>query len=208
NTGKHKVYLGYDWLMHNQPEINWSEKWLSLPRKETPPVIASVNIVDEELLEIMKKEFPDIFSDKIFTRGAISRPGFHYEITLKPGAKPFRSKLYPMNPEHMKKCREYLDQALTHGHIEPCKSEWSSPFFFKKELQRDGTHRLRPIIDYTRLNDLTVKNCYPLPLLRDLVDGIGDDDLYTLIDVMWGFHNLPMDKQSQQIAAICTIYGI
>ena len=67
NTGKHKVYLGYDWLACNQPEINWSEKWLSLPRKETPPVIASVNVVDEELLKIMKKEFPDVFSDKIFT---------------------------------------------------------------------------------------------------------------------------------------------
>src|ERR1700731_4757022 len=58
------------------------------------------------------------------------------------------------------------------------------------------------------LNDLTVKDCYPLPLIRDILDGLGLDNLYTALDVMWCFHNIALALASRLLAAFCTPFGL
>ena len=65
------------------------------------------------------------------------------------------------------------------GRIRPSKSPQASPFFFVKK--KDG--KLRPVQDYRYLNEHTVKNAYPLPLVSDLVDNLRQFSLFTKFDV-------------------------
>jgi len=73
NVGSHKVFLGYDWLKKNQPQINWADRWISFPRRDNLSVATiAVSIVEDSFLAQMQREFPTVFSDAIFRKGAVS----------------------------------------------------------------------------------------------------------------------------------------
>ena len=61
-----------------------------------------------------------------------------------------------------------------------------SPVFFVGK--KDGSKRM--VMDYCSLNDQTVKNNYPLPLITDLTDNIGSKRVFTKMDLQWGFSNV------------------
>ena len=66
----------------------------------------------------------------------------------------------------------------------------ASPFFFVKK--KDG--KLRPCQDYQYLNDWTVKNAYPLPLISDIMDKLKGAKYFTKFDVQWGYNNIRIKK--------------
>ncbi len=60
------------------------------------------------------------------------------------------------------------------------------PVFFIKK--KDG--KLRLVQDYKRLNNITVKNCYPLPLVVNIINRLKGAQYFTKFDVRWGYHNI------------------
>ena len=52
----------------------------------------------------------------------------------------------------------------------------------------------RMVIDYYNLNNQTVKNNYPLLLIMDLIDNMGSKQVFTKIDLWWGFNNVRIKK--------------
>ncbi len=66
-------------------------------------------------------------------------------------------KVYPLNRNEQAELDKFLDENLASGRIRPSKSPMASPFFFVKK--KDG--KLRPVQDYRKLNEMTIKNCYP-----------------------------------------------
>ena len=64
--------------------------------------------------------------------------------------------------------KKQLADMLSKGLIRPSASPWGSTIIFVDK--RDGTARL--CVDYRKLNDVTIKNKYPLPKIRDLFDQI------------------------------------
>ena len=73
----------------------------------------------------------------------------------------------------------------------------ASPFFFIKK--KDG--KLRPCQDYQYLNEWTIKNAYPLPLISELMDKIKDAKFFTKLDVHWGYNNIRIKDGDQWKAA-------
>lgn len=74
---------------------------------------------------------------------------------------------------------KFLDEHLSTGRIRPSKSPIASPFFFVKK--KDGS--LRPVQDYRRLNEITIRNRYPLPLVSELMDKLKGAKHFTKLDV-------------------------
>jgi len=72
-----------------------------------------------------------------------------------------------------------VDDQLRKGYIRPSKSPQTSPVFFVDK--KDGKKRM--VIDYHSLNEQTIKNNYPLPLIIDLIDNIGSKKVFTKIDL-------------------------
>ncbi len=94
-------------------------------------------------------------------------------------------KIYPMARGEEDSLQEFIKEQLEKGYIRPSKSPYSSPFFIKK---KDG--KLRPVQDYRKLNSLTVKNQYPLPLIPELIDRLRNTTLFTKLDIRWGYNNI------------------
>lgn len=90
----------------------------------------------------------------------------NHTIELTPGTKPVNCKVYPLNLDEQKALDEFLEENLWSRWICPLNSPMASPFFFVKK--NDDT--LWPVQDYQKLNNMTIKNCYPLPLIQELID--------------------------------------
>ena len=71
-----------------------------------------------------------------------------------------------MSPLEQKELDEFLQENLRSGRIHPSKSPFGAPVFFIKK--KDGSLRLEQ--DYWKLNTVTVKNSYPLPLILDILN--------------------------------------
>ncbi len=108
------------------------------------------------------------------------RRKYDHAIDLKEGTEPSNNcKIYPLNPEEQIALDVFLEDMLKRGYIRPSKSPFASPFFFVKK--KDG--KLRPVQDYRRLNTITIKNQYPLPLIPDVIDKLKDAQIFTKFDV-------------------------
>src|SRR5882762_5449147 len=80
----------------------------------------------------------------------------------------------------------------------------ASPFFFVKK--KDG--KLRPTQDYRKVNNTTIKNRYPLPLISELVDKLKGSKIFTKLDVRWGYNNVRMKEGDEWKAAFRTNRGL
>ena len=82
----------------------------------------------------------------------------------------------------------------------------ASPFFFVSK--KDG--RLRPTQDYRYLNNWTIKNAHPLPLISDIMDKIkaSGAKYFTKFDIRWGYNNVRIKEGDQWKAAFKTNIGL
>jgi hypothetical protein len=99
---------------------------------------------------------------------------------------------------------QFLEEHLRTGRICPSKSPIASPFCFVEK--KDGS--LRPVQDYRKLNDLTIKNCYPLPLISEVVHQLRDAQFFMEMDVCWGYNNIHLRDGDEWKAAFTTNHGL
>jgi hypothetical protein len=80
---------------------------------------------------------------------------------------------------------------LDKGYIHPSSSPWGAPVIFVEK--KDGTQRM--CVDYRALNEVTIKNKYPLPRIEDLFDQLKGAKVFSKIDLRSGYHQLRIDLQ-------------
>ncbi|SJL04219.1 uncharacterized protein ARMOST_07580 [Armillaria ostoyae] len=149
-------------------------------------------------------DFEDLFSKESFDELPAHKPWDH-AIKLIPNAKnTLDCKVYPLNRIEQEELDKFLEENLASGRIKPSKSPMASPFFFVKK--KDGT--LRPVQDYRKLNEMTIKNRYPLPLISELMDKLGSAKYFTKLDVRWGYNNVRIKKDDEWKAAFRTNRGL
>jgi hypothetical protein len=100
-------------------------------------------------------------------------------IELKPGTAPIYKTPYRMATPKLAELKEHIKELLEKGFICPGSSLSGAPVIFV--LKKDGTQRL--CMDYRALNELTVKNKYPLPRIDDLLDQLCDACVFSKIDL-------------------------
>ena len=104
---------------------------------------------------------------------------FDHGIELKETFIPKVAKSYPMNPKEMEACKAFIDEHLKSGKIRKSRSPQASPFFFVQKKDRG----LRPCQDYRYLNEHTVKNTYPLPLIATLINKLKGAKYFSKMDI-------------------------
>jgi hypothetical protein len=72
--------------------------------------------------------------------------------------------------------------------------------------KRDGTIRL--YVDYCKLNEVTIKNKYPLPKIEDLFDQLNGAKVFSKIDLRTGYHQLKVRESDIPKTAFTTRYGL
>ena len=114
------------------------------------------------------------------------------------------AKIYPLSPSERNSLDQWIDEELRKGYIRPSKSPVAAPFFFVKK--HDGS--LRPVMDYRKLNDVTVKNRYPIPRIADLIDSLSQASIFTKIDLRWGYNNVRIREGDEWKTAFITKRGL
>ena len=109
-------------------------------------------------------EFPDVFPDDL--PGMPPDRDIEFVIYLLPGTAPISKRLYRMAVNELEELKKQLKELLDKKFIRPSSSPWGAPVIFVEK--KDGTQRM--CVDYRSLNEVTIKNKYPLPRIEDLFD--------------------------------------
>jgi hypothetical protein len=107
-----------------------------------------------------------------------------FVIDLLPGTAPISKRPYRMSVEELKELKKQLTELQEAGYIRPSSSPWGAPVLFVQK--KDGSQRM--CVDYRSLNDVTVKNKYPLPRIEDLFDQMRGARVFSKIDLRSGYH--------------------
>nr|XP_033946356.1 uncharacterized protein LOC117452042 [Pseudochaenichthys georgianus] len=105
-------------------------------------------------------------------------------IDLLPGSPLPKGRLYSLSAPERESMREYIDGSLKTGLIRPSSSPAGAGFFFVEK--KDGS--LRPCIDYSPLNDITIKNRYPLPLMTSTFELLKGARVFSKLDLRNAYH--------------------
>ncbi|CAN6447612.1 unnamed protein product [Victoria cruziana] len=108
-----------------------------------------------------------------------------------------------MAPIELAELKKQIQELMDKGFIQPSMSSWGAPVLFVKK--KDGTMRL--CIDYRMLNQVTIKNKYPLPRIDDLLDQLGGSSVFSKIDLRSGYHQVRISRQDVSKTAFRTRYG-
>ena len=123
---------------------------------------------------------------------------------MKEKFTPKSFKTYNLTPQEQIELDKFLKENLEKGYIWPSQSPMASPFFFVDK--KDS--KLRPSQDYRYLNEHTVKNAYPLPLITELLNKLKGAKYFTKLDIRWGYNNVRIWEGDQWKAAFKTNRGL
>jgi hypothetical protein len=190
-----------DWLSKYKVLINCAKKSIKMTSPEgkemefiielvvTVKGVANcmkVNQLDasqgSEVLVVNK--FPDVFPEEL--PGMPPNRDIEFVIELKPGTTPIYKTPYMMATLELAELKEHIKELLEKGFIRPSSSPWGAQVIFVPK--KDGTQRL--CVDYHALNEVTIKNKYPLHRIDDLFNQLGDACVFSKIDLRSGYHKL------------------
>ena len=109
-----------------------------------------------------------------------------------------------MPPNELRELKEQLKVLLDKGFIHPSSSHWGCPALFVKK--KDDS--LRMCVDYRPLNEITIKNKYPLPRIDILFDQLSGARYFSKIDLRLGYHQIKIRKEDIPKIAFSTRYGL
>ena len=162
---------------------------------------------DEQLkLEVARQEilssFRDVFPPDLPPGLPPSRDVDH-RIELVPGAVPPSRPTYRLSATELAELKKQLEELTKAGFIQPSKSPFGAPILFVKK--KDGTMRM--CVDYRALNNITIKNSYPLPRVDELFDRLQGARYFSKIDLRSGYHQIRIVAEDVPKTAFRTRYG-
>ena len=113
------------------------------------------------------------------------------------------SPLYQQTAEELRELKRYLIENLDKGFIEASQAPFASPILFVQKPNGG----LRFCIDYRKLNSLTRKDRYPLPLIDEVLARVSKAKVYTKLDIRQAFHRIRMHPDSEEMTTFRTRYG-
>jgi Reverse transcriptase (RNA-dependent DNA polymerase)/RNase H-like domain found in reverse transcriptase/Integrase zinc binding domain/Chromo (CHRromatin Organisation MOdifier) domain/Integrase core domain/Retroviral aspartyl protease len=171
---------------------------------ETKELSSTATTEASELALIPKEyhEFADVFSKGKAEELPTHAP-YDHSIPLQGGTTPPFGPMYRLSETELNVLKEYIEENLTKGFIRASTSPAAAPILFVKK--KDGSLRL--CVDYRGLNKITIKNRYPLPLISELFDRIGNAQYFTKIDLRDAYHRLRMAAGQEWKTAFRCRYG-
>ncbi|XP_073360723.1 uncharacterized protein [Aegilops tauschii subsp. strangulata] len=184
--GSYDGILGLDWLAAHSPmQVDWAAHWQSfhledkmitlLGQDAAPQMFAMVELsallatknpsltdVPPEVQEILQR-FAPVFEAPT---GLPPRRKYDHTIPLVPRAQPVYNRPYIIAPALKDEMEKQVKDMLASGIIRPNNSAFSSPMIMVQKKDKTS----RPVFDYRKLNAITVKSKYPIPIIDELLN--------------------------------------
>jgi len=160
---------------------------------------------EEMLWRTVPREYHDLI--QVFSKNESNKLPPHriydHKIELEKDVPMGYHPLYHQTIEELQTLKEYLRENLDRGFIEHSSAPFASPILFVKK----PSGGLRFCIDYRKLNEITKKDRYPLPLLDETLARISRAKIFTKLDIRQAFHRVRMDPASEELTTFRTRYG-
>jgi hypothetical protein len=127
-----------------------------------------------------------------------------FAIKLIPGTAPISKRAYRVSELELVELKKQIADLLEKDYIRPSTSPWATPVLFVEK--KDGTKRM--CIYYRSLNEVTIKNKYPLPRIEDLFDQLRGASVFSKIDLRSGYHQLRIRPSNIPKTTFITKYGL
>lgn len=126
-----------------------------------------------------------------------------HEIHLIPGSNAPARPPYRLSGPEQTVLKKEIEDLLQKGFIVPSTSPYSAPVLFVKKS--DGSLRL--CVDYRLLNMRTIRNKFPLPVIDDLIDQLGNAKWFSKLDLMSGYHQIRINPNDEHKTGFSTRSG-
>jgi hypothetical protein len=213
------VILGMDWLSKCKALIDCTKKSIKLTTPDgkelefvaEPMVTAkgAANRVKVNQLDASQgsgvpvvNKFPNVFPEDL-SRMPPDRD-IEFMIELKPSTTPMYKTPFRMTTPELAELKEHIKDLLEKRFNHPSSSLWGIPVIFVPK--KDGTQRL--CVDYRALNEVTIKNKYPVLRIDDLFDQLRGACVFSKINLRSGYHQLKVQECDIPKTAFILRYGM
>jgi len=173
--------------------------------KEFENLFVSLNKEESEHLKILLKSYQDLFykeGDCLTSTWDIT----HQIITTTD--TPIYSKIYRYPQVHEKEISTQINDMLKHGIIRESNSAYNSPLWIvPMKLDNSGKKKWRIVIDYRKLNEVTINDKFPIPNIENILDKLGRAQYFSTIDLAKGFHQILVNQEDRLKTAFSTPLG-
>jgi hypothetical protein len=151
-------------------------------------------------LQVLLDEYGDVFAEPSTLP---PHRALDHAITLDKDARPVNTRPYQYSPLQKDEIERQVAEMLKAGILSNSMSPFTSPVLLVKK--KDGTWRF--CIDYRKLNELTVKNKFPLPLVDELLDELAGTKFFSKLDLRAGYHQIRMRPSDEEKTAFKMHHG-
>lgn len=231
---KYDAIIGMNFLIPFQAEINVKNEYLKIfnefiipfetigyPRELTEvnhlePVVSKEEIfhkINKEKLSMEEKEKLKKLlcenKDLFYEEG--SNLTFTHEITHEIKLKNENSiycKMYRYPKIHEEEIERQIKDMLDQKIIKDSNSPYNSPLWIvPKKIDNSNIKKWRIVIDYRKLNEITIDDKFPIPNIDSILDKLGRAQYFTTLDLAKGFHQIMVKQEDQKKTAFSTPFG-
>ena len=199
------------WLPEPEEVEAWAEHIAELGEMEhfINGVVIANRPLQGELVERLRAKAMEEYQGRVFSTKAVRDPPVRgpfgeASITLKPGVTPKKQRPFQMHGERLEAWKKLIDQLIADGKIEEGVSEWNSPSF---PVAKKESGKWRLVDDFRALNDATVTDAHPMPLIQPILNKQGKCKVWSVLDMKDGYHQIPLKKEDRHLTCMSTPRG-
>ena len=193
-------------LENNKPiEINNMLSTLVIREVESEEIIR-LNIIEGKMKKEIEQRLIENYSENPLIHWEKSKP--LAKIELKDYSREINCKPYPWTEQDKKEFEMHINEMKKYDLIRESKSEYSSPAMIVIKHSEEKRGKSRMVINYKKLNDLAVRNRYPIPKIELLFNLIRGKNIFSKFDCKSGFFQIKLEEESKKYTAFSTSEGL
>ena len=199
---------------HDSPQIqrNTSPPWKWTKERILPPKIKLATVHESKSYPYVLKDLPEPYmeylhlflEEKDKSKALPKHQPWDHQVPLMEGKQPTFGPIYQLSEKELQELDAYLKENLAKGFIRPSSSSAGYPILFVPK--KNG--KLRLCVDYRKLNEITIKNRYPLPNSNELRDRLQGAQFFTKLDMRGAYNLIRMKEGHEWKTAFRTRYGL